>query len=666
MTKRQCAIALTAVLGLSGCTDSTPSGLGSISAAVGGNRQVVVSPNTASLTPGATQQFTAQLLQNDVPKKASFVWSSSNNAVATVSSTGLVSARADGQAIITATTSAPTTSGTATVTVRTPPPAPVARFVSACTHLSCAFNADSSSALPGAIFVWTFGDSTSADSGRTATHSYGAAGNYPVRLTVTDSGGSDDTVRVVTVTAPPPSPVARFAYTCSYLTCTFNADSSSALPGASFAWTFGDSTPADSGRTATHNYAAAGSYAVRLVVTDSGGSDDTVRVLTVMAAPPAPVARYTYSCADLSCSFDASASQAGAGATFSWNFGDGTAAVAGTTPAHTYATAGSYDVQLTVTDSGGVDDTTQTVTVTAPIPPPTIVATIPLSRRPFGSVVAPSGTAWIGQLDTGTVQRLDVPSAQFTGAAELGSLLNGPAVVAANAAGTRVYAATISGLVGSINAQTLAIEHTVHVPINFNNTANITATPAGDTVFVGMTSGEIYKIDLQNEMFLANRTFPVGASYHFAWNSDRSRLYASARDDDGTPGKVYELDPVTLIASRVFVTNARPQGIAFSGDDTRLYIANEQGGVLVWNVAANTVADTIATGCRGGGLLRRPDTGWLYVTCPLDGRVVVVDPSSGVTIANIAMGGRPREPSFDPATGSVIVPNESGWVDIIR
>ena len=583
MTKRACAIALAVVLGVSGCTDSDTVGLDPMSAAVNSNRQVVVSPSTASLAPGATQQFSAQLLQNGVPKKATFVWSSSNAAVATVSNAGLVTAVSDGQAIITATTTAPQTSGTATVTVHTPPPAPVARFAFACTDLSC----------------------------------------------------------------------------------TFDADSSSAQPGASYGWSFGDGSPADTGSSVAHTYAAAGSYAVTLTVTDSGGSDDTTRVVTVTAPPPPPIAHFSYACTQLSCSFDASASQTGLGAAFNWNFGDGTAADTGTTAAHTYAAAGSYNVTLTVTDSGGTDDTTQAVTVTAP-PQPAIVATIPLNRRPFGSTVAPNGTAWIGQLDTGTVHRLDVAGAQFTGAAEFGSMFSGPLSVTANADGSRVYAATWGGLVGSINTQTLAVERSVHLPINFNNASNIIATPAGDTVFVGMTSGEIYKVDLQNEVILAGRTLPVAAGYHFAWNMDRTRLYASARDADGTPGRVYELDPVTLNVPRIFMTNARPQGIAFSPDGALLYIANELGDVLVWDVAANTLAGTITTGCRGFGLVRGPDTGWLHVTCPLDGRMVVVDPGSGATIATLATGGRPRRPSFDPATGSVIVPNETGWVDIVR
>lgn len=264
------------------------------------------------------------------------------------------------------------------------------------------------------------------------------------------------------------------------------------------------------------------------------------------------------------------------------------------------------------------------------------------------------------------VHRLDVAGTQLTGAVEFGFMFGGPLGLSTNADGSTIYAAGWSGLIGSINTQTLAVEHSVHLPINFNNASNIIATPAGDTVYVGMTSGEIYKVDLQNEVILASKTLPVAAGYHFAWNQDRTRLYASARDADGTPGRVYELDPANLNVPRAFMTNARPQGIAFSGDGALLYIANELGGVLVWNVAANTLAGTISTGCRGFGLVRRPDTGWLYVTCPLDGRAVVVDPGTGTTIATLATGGRPRRPSFDPATGTVIVPNESGWVDIVR
>ena len=74
------------------------------------------------------------------------------------------------------------------------------------------FDARSSSEALGSIIAynWTFGDGAAA-SGPTASHAYGAPGNYPVSLTVTnDAGQTNTTSRVVTVYSPPP-PAASVA-----------------------------------------------------------------------------------------------------------------------------------------------------------------------------------------------------------------------------------------------------------------------------------------------------------------------------------------------------------------------------------------------------------------------------------------------------------------------
>lgn len=70
-----------------------------------------------------------------------------------------------------------------------------------------------------------------------------------------------------------------------------------------------------------------------------------------------PVAAYTYSCTNLSCSFDGSGSTDSDGSVqnWQWNFGDG-ATASGSTANHSYATGGTYTVTLTVTDNGGVQD----------------------------------------------------------------------------------------------------------------------------------------------------------------------------------------------------------------------------------------------------------------------------------------------------------------------
>lgn len=77
---------------------------------------VAVSPTTASLYAGNTQQFTATISPANATNK-NVTWSSSNTAIATVNSSGLITAVAAGTATITATTQDGNKTATATITV---------------------------------------------------------------------------------------------------------------------------------------------------------------------------------------------------------------------------------------------------------------------------------------------------------------------------------------------------------------------------------------------------------------------------------------------------------------------------------------------------------------------------------------------------------------------
>lgn len=129
---------------------------------------------------------------------------------------------------------------------------------------------------------WTFGDGGVA-SGPVANHTFTAAGSFLVTLTVTDAQGRPaSTTRAVLVTALG-GPTAAFevspAAPLPGAQVFFNASASKPAAGrtiVSYEWDFGDGDPHKFGVTVQHDYVAAASYTVTLVVTDDAGRKGTV------------------------------------------------------------------------------------------------------------------------------------------------------------------------------------------------------------------------------------------------------------------------------------------------------------------------------------------------------------------------------------------------------
>ncbi|MBN1929995.1 MAG: PKD domain-containing protein [Desulfobacterales bacterium] len=123
----------------------------------------------------------------------------------------------------------------------------------------------------------------------------------------------------------------------------------------SYIWDFGDGT-ADSGTEVNHTFTAIGTYLVTLTVTDNDGGRATAQVVisTVNLLPNVSIAASTLEgYQPLSVTFTGNASDSdGSIAAYSWNFGDGTTDL-GAEVIHTFTTAGTYQVNLTVTDNDG-------------------------------------------------------------------------------------------------------------------------------------------------------------------------------------------------------------------------------------------------------------------------------------------------------------------------
>jgi PKD repeat protein len=83
---------------------------------------------------------------------------------------------------------------------------PTAAFTSSCSALTCSF-ADESSDEDGTVETWSweFGDGNSSTL-RNPSHSFEAAGDYQVTLTVTDDAGAPGSVTQSVVTTEPATP----------------------------------------------------------------------------------------------------------------------------------------------------------------------------------------------------------------------------------------------------------------------------------------------------------------------------------------------------------------------------------------------------------------------------------------------------------------------------
>jgi large repetitive protein len=116
-----------------------------------------------------------------------------------------------------------------------------------------------------------------------------------------------------------------------------------------------------------------GAYTVRTRAVDAYGQVQAVPrdVHVTVSAPPgntAPVASFTAACTENVCAFDgrASTDENAPTLTYAWNFGNGRTG-SGPVPSHTYTTAGTFTVTLTVRDEYGLTGTTtRTVTIAEP------------------------------------------------------------------------------------------------------------------------------------------------------------------------------------------------------------------------------------------------------------------------------------------------------------
>ncbi len=233
-------------------------------------------------------------------------------------------------------------------------------------------------------WLWNFGDgTTSAD--KTPSKAYSNAGTYTVSLTATGPGGSNTATKTGYISVNKPTttaPSATFNATptsgAAPLLVTLTDTSTGTI--ASRLWDLGDGTTSTA-QSIAKTYSAAGTYNVRLTVTNASGSTTTTK--TISATATAPVANFsatpTSGIAPLTVQFSDSSTNA---TSWSWNFGDGNTSTL-QNPSNTYLKAGTFTASLIASGPGGAS-TVKTVTITAKAAATTLPA--PWLNKDIGNV----------------------------------------------------------------------------------------------------------------------------------------------------------------------------------------------------------------------------------------------------------------------------------------
>jgi len=263
------------------------------------------------------------------------------------------------------------------ITVNIPPP--VANFTANTTSgyapLTVQFT-DLSTGSPTS-WAWDFNNDGTVDKTEPNPKITFPTGTYTVKLTVTNTGGSDSEIKTnyITVTIPPP--VANFTANKTSGTAPLTVQFTDLSTGSptSWAWDFqNDGTMDSTVQNPVFTYPAAGIYTVKLTATNDGGSNTQTKAnyLTVTVAPPVAnfTANITSGYAPLTVQFTDLST--GSPTSWSWDFAnDGSTDSTDQNPVFTYAASGTYTVKLTATNDGGSDPEIKAdyITVTVAIPP---------------------------------------------------------------------------------------------------------------------------------------------------------------------------------------------------------------------------------------------------------------------------------------------------------
>lgn len=199
-------------------------------------------------------------------------------------------------------------------------------------------------------YAWDFGDNSAISVEEEPVHTFMEAGNYTVKLTVTDGEATvDSAVKSVSIAEVLQATINSSVEGAGV---TVSAGVTGGASGYTYSWDFGDGVSAE-GVDGEHTYSLTGTYTVTLTV--SSGDNQEVKITKDVSVVAPMNAGFTASTNGLKAMFSANANGGDGSYTYAWDFGDDVTSTS-VSPSHIYSSEGSYSVELTITDGTGVEE----------------------------------------------------------------------------------------------------------------------------------------------------------------------------------------------------------------------------------------------------------------------------------------------------------------------
>ena len=351
----------------------------------------------------------------------------------------------------------------------------------------------------------------------------------------------------------------------------------------------------------------AGSYSVVVSATDGINTATAAFVWTtqgtsplVLDSPPAP----TFVVTDGVATYSASAS-GGSNLVYKWNFGDGTPETgwsSSSTATHTFASAGTYVVTVSVTDDSGQlrsSSFIQAVYLPPTAKPPAASGNL-LVENPAGA----SPRIWVVNQDNDSVSVFDAASFAKLGEIAVGTA---PRSIARAPNGMIWVVGKQSGSLSVIDPSTRTVTRTITLARG-SQPFGIVMSPVANVAYVALEAGgQVLKFDTATYAQTGSGAIGPNAR-HLSISGDGARLYvsrfvtpalpgedtATVAPTASTGGEVLQLDAATLGLTRKIVlqhgdkpdTEIQGRGIpnylgaaVISPDGSQAYVPSKQDNV---------------------------------------------------------------------------------------